>query len=192
MGVTKVLEADTVQADNGLAVHNGGADISGSITGDSTWVNTGDIHGRKLFADNHDSQTGSANGRSNTTEQLVNATSHSKYKLEQEPLSLEDVRGVLGLTPITWFDRSEVEENDGSTEGLHRIPGVTAEDVEEHIPALADYDARGDLRGVSYDRMAVLLIPIIQDCDTRLAGLEAEVERLRSLVDTYINLGGTP
>ena len=50
----------------------------------------------------------------------------SCQKLEQEPLSAEAVRGVLDLTPATWFDRTEAEENDGSTEGLRRIPGLVA------------------------------------------------------------------
>lgn len=175
-----------------LFLDNTGLSVNGddvSVSGGNLYVHgsghtitcDGEIHGNDVYVDSAPTTTNAAQCRMNPSGgRLLVSTSLSEFKLEQEPITLEDAKGLLELSPITWYDKNDVTEN-GGTEGLHRIPGVTAEDVEAHAPVFALYD--GDkLQGVAYDRMASGLITIIKDqqsqiddLKTRLAALEAKV-----------------
>lgn len=116
-----------------------------------------------------------------TLNRLRLVTSLSRFKLEQEPLAVEAARGLLKVTPTTWFDRAEVEENEGSTEGLRRITGVVAEDVEEHAPEWATYNSEtGELNGVAYDRLTAGLLALVQDHERTIASLTERLEALES------------
>jgi hypothetical protein len=162
---------------NGGYTLQGGGAINGAIT-NNTGITIGGAN-NTITINTPPSTTSAANVRMAATGgPLQVSTSLSKYKLEQEPMSLEAVRGVLALTPKTWFDRNEVTDNGGSTEGLRRVPGLIAEDVEELAPALAVYDDGGELQGVAYDRVAALLIPIIGDQQSRIEALEARLDAL--------------
>lgn len=107
-------------------------------------------------------------------------TSLGKYKLHQEPISSEAARGLLAVTPKTWYDRSEVEENDGSTEGLDRIPGFVAEEMAEHAPTWATFDDQGNLTGVAYDRLPAGLLLLIQEQQRTIESLTARVTDLEN------------
>lgn len=151
---------------------------SGPMTVLDSITSTNELHGNDVFVDGLPTTTQAANANLSSPGGRVRlSTSLSKFKLNQQPLTLDDALGLLDLTPITWHDRSDVEANDGSTEGLHRIAGVTAEDVEAHVPALAEYDAEGNLQGVAYDRMASALLLIVNDQQKRIRALEARLGR---------------
>jgi hypothetical protein len=147
--------------------------IGGDILATGTITSQGTGQFNKVLVLNPDPSTNPVNvvyeGANN---QLRKSSSLSRYKLEQQDLTLEDAQAVLRLTPRTWFDRAEVEQNGDSTEGLRRVPGLVAEDVEQHAPVLASYDASGELQGVAYDRVAAVLLPIVRDLVERVECLE--------------------
>ena len=82
----------------------------------------------------------------------------------------------MTLTPKSYVDKAQAEEK-GSTEGLQRYLGLIAEDV-TLIPVLgsmlANLDSEGNPDSVNYDRVAVALIPLLKDHETRLAKLEGK------------------
>ena len=53
--------------------------------------------------------------------------------------------------------------------------GLIAEEVEAAFPALASYGAHGELAGVNYDRVAVLLLADAQETHRRLKKIEEEL-----------------
>lgn len=105
---------------------------------------------------------------------LNQVTSLAKFKLKRQPLSYEAVKGLLDLTPVSWYDKAQVEANGDSTEGLRRIAGYTAEEVEEKAPLFAAYDADGELQSVQYDRIPAALLVLIQNLEKRVAELEGK------------------
>jgi hypothetical protein len=155
--------------------------VNGSIVALDGWIIASNlIQGTKIYATNPGTSTSAANVRYNPSgdQQFLQITSLSKFKIDQKVITLEEVNRLLDLTPKSWYDRAEVEDNADSTEGLRRVVGLVAEDVEELAPALATYDGDGELNGVAYDRVAALLIPIIRDQQERILDLEARLGRL--------------
>ena len=112
---------------------------------------------------------------------LMRTTSLRRFKGRIETPALSDE--FLSLTPRTWFDRREVEDAgldfDTVTEaecvaaGLRRIPGFVAEEVEAVNPLFCTYNSDGELEGLSYDRLAVAVHPVLKDLDARLRVLES-------------------
>lgn len=145
---------------------------AGSGTGDATVI------ADKLQTRNPGSTTSAANVRLGSSGVLQQVSSLSRNKVDQEPLSLDEARGLLDVTAKTWHDRAEVEENGGSTEGLRRVLGVIAEDVEAHAPSLALYHDDGSLQGVAYDRIGAALLPLIREQERRIRDLEERLARL--------------
>lgn len=143
------------------------------MTAGGNIVGSANVTGDKLFANNPDSTTLAANVHMPSGGQVQRISSLNKFKVEQEHLTVDGVLGLLDLTPKTWYDLSQVAANGGSTEGLRRIPGVVAEDVQEHAPTFAIYNDQGDLQGVAYDRIGVALIPLVRDLVDRVEELEA-------------------
>lgn len=129
--------------------------------------------------------TSGANANLNTSvgNRVRVVTSLSEYKLEQEPITLEEASGLLDVTPKTWYDRMEHEEADGDTSALRRIPGVVAEDVEQHVPMLALYNNE-ELQGVAYDRMPAALLVIIKDQQKRIKNLESRIDSITKKSDS--------
>lgn len=176
------LFPDQVYVDTGLFV-DAAATVEGHIVS-----NTGNVSsssgtvtaGTKLITLAPDSTTNPANAHISGTGDIELVTSLSKDKLDQREFDAGQAGRLLALTAKTWLDRATVERNDGDTTGIRRTPGLVAEDVERHVPELALYDADGDLQGVAYDRVAALLLPIIQKQQKDIAGLIARVEALES------------
>jgi hypothetical protein len=155
---------------NGVTLHT--ADLT--ITGSNNTVNLSDPP----------TSTNATNARINTAGsgdiRVTSNTSLSRYKVKQEEITVEEARGILELTPITWYDIWEVEDNGGKTEGLQRIPGVTAEDVQQHVPAFATYGKTSAHQGVIYERLAVGLIPVVRELRDEVAALRDRVEMLEN------------
>lgn len=118
------------------------------------------------------------NGNASLQNRLRLVSSLSKWKLEQEEIDLETARGLLGVKAKTWYDRSEVEENDGSTEGLRRVPGFIAEDLAKKAPLWATYNDDGALNGVAYDRVTAGLLVLVQEQQATIEDLRSRLERL--------------
>ena len=155
----------------GITVNSGNTTLTTLTTG-----STANIYGL-LYNQGYASTTGSANMRINTGSGLIAYTSSSqRYKVEIEPQIIPN-ESVLSLVAKSYVDKTEYEKNNNSDEGLQRWLGLIAEDINK-IPVLKDllveYDDKGKPNSVYYDRVAVALIPLLQDHEARLAKLEGK------------------
>ena len=162
----------------GLSISAGGITVSSGNTTLTTLTtgSTANIYGN-LYNQGYASTTGSANMRINTGSGLIAYTSSSqRYKVEIEPQIIPN-ESVLSLVAKSYVDKTEYEKNNNSDEGLQRWLGLIAEDINK-IPVLKDllveYDDKGKPNSVYYDRVAVALIPLLQDHEARLAKLEGK------------------
>lgn len=149
---------------------NGSIDNTGA--GGST-----QIRGPVLVTTNPPTTTSAANARIGASGLINMVTSLSKHKLKKKAVRLADVAGVLKLKPTSWFDRGEWLANGRSTEGLRRITGLIAEQVEEVAPEFAEYDVQGHLAGVDHRAVAVAMLPILADQQARIEALEARIAK---------------
>ena len=103
-------------------------------------------------------------------------TSSLRYKTEVNPVTIPN-DSILALSPKTFYDKGDVERNNNSTTGLPRILGIIAEEVAQ-IPVLKDllvnYDDQQRPDSINYDRIAIAMIPLLQDLAKRVAALEAK------------------
>jgi hypothetical protein len=132
------------------------------------------VSAHKLYTLNPDTTTNASNTRISGTGDLTLVTSLKKDKIKHISLSADAVRGLLDLNVRSWYDRAEWNANGQKEEGLERIPGLFAEDVEEHAPLFAEHDAEGNLRGVQYERVGVAWIPLMREVFERLEKLERD------------------
>ena len=111
-----------------------------------------------------------------STGQLYQHTSSLRYKVHVTDMPEIPADDVLAMRPIMYYDKTQVEERDGSIDGLRHYLGVIAEEVAE-IPLVGDIlvtrDDDGRPQAVEYARIPVLLLPIIKDLRERVAALES-------------------
>ena len=122
------------------------------------------------------------------TGRYAQSTSSRKYKLVEEPVKV-DPYNILGIEPKDWYDRHEIEQYAGELtkkyEGaeydlenidltkIRRVPGLVAEDVEEvGLSDYVEYGEDGEIRGLMYDRLWTLLIPVVRELKNRVEELE--------------------
>lgn len=110
---------------------------------------------------------------------LQQVTSLRAHKADIREIGLDDAVRLLEVAGVTFYDRREVDENDG-TGGLRRGAGFLADDVADRIPELALYDDDGELRGVAYDRVPAYLIPIVRDQQEQIDALAARLADLEA------------
>lgn len=106
-----------------------------------------------------------ANAQCSNSNYLRQVTSVLAAKHDVITITVEHARHVIErLRGVTY--RSRVDED-------QRLwPGLIAEEVEEVAPVLATYATDGKLQSVAYDRVAVYLLPVVQDLLRRIAKLE--------------------
>jgi hypothetical protein len=117
-----------------------------------------------------------------TDHHLARSTSLRSKKYDISDMSKEEYEAVLEIVASTFYDRGEWTRNGESTEGLRRIPGAIGEQVEEVAPLFATYDDDG-LCGISYERIAVALIPIVKEQREKIASLEDRLAALEAKIN---------
>ena len=130
-----------------------------------------------LYNSGHATTTSTANTFINSSTGLIaRVTSSERYKVAIEPQSIP-MDSILALQPKSYVDKAEAEEKE-TTDGLPRLLGLIAEDLAQ-IPVLKDllvvYNDQGQPDAVNYDRIAIALIPIIQDMAKEIAELKAQL-----------------
>jgi hypothetical protein len=101
----------------------------------------------------------------------------SARKLKLDIQDLEVGLKALNLTPRTWIDKGEYNNNGDSATGLRRIPGFVAEEVlEAGLDDFVQYEASGEIQSISYDRLTAALIPVLKFHNEKIADLEARIE----------------
>ncbi len=115
----------------------------------------------------------------NTDGELVKATSSARYKTNIQPLTT-DTSTVLDLEPKAF------EYEDSGQEST----GLIAEEVDNVLPYLVNYDGEGRPESVLSDRVGVYLVPEVDENRDRLDDLEettadqdATVEELEADLD---------
>ena len=111
---------------------------------------------------------------------LGRSTSSRKYKLFEEPISIEYARKLYDVEVKTWFDKRAIENYERAvfegeeTEALpvRRIPGLIAEDVHDAgLEMFVDYNEEGEPEAIS-SNLWVLLIPLVKELREKINQLE--------------------
>lgn len=90
--------------------------------------------------------------------QICIATSAARFKREVQALAREHIRATVArLRPVSYKSTCEADDPTRTHYGL------IAEEVAEVDPNLVTYDDDGSPRGVAYDRIAMLLLPLVQE-----------------------------
>lgn len=167
-------------------VSDGGAEFLVGSDGTGSRVWSMDIYNRTYSS--------SPNLHITSAGTLGRSTSARKYKLLEEQISEELPYNILKLNPKTWFDKSAVEQLAGAIERsedltdsdipyLERIGGLIAEDVEDAGLSLfvhysnPDENGHREVEGLMYDRLWVLLIPLVRELFNRVETLEEKLKR---------------
>jgi hypothetical protein len=109
-----------------------------------------------------------------STGQLKDADrSSARYKTNIEPLGT-DTSGVLDLQPTAY----EYEETGQADTGL------IAEEVDEALPEIVNYDEEGRPDAVRYDRVGMFLAPEVSENRDRLETVEAAREECEETIET--------
>ena len=103
---------------------------------------------------------------------LYRASSARKYKLDiKNDISIADSLKLIEVPLSTWVDKHEHEEN-GSNE---RYFGMIAEDLRDAgLEYLVQYGKDNEVEGINYDRVALLLIPLVKELKERIEELESK------------------
>ena len=105
---------------------------------------------------------------------LVDAGSSSaRYKTNIEPIGT-DTSGVLDLQP-TAYEYKETGQAD---------TGLIAEEVDEALPEIVNYDDEGRPDAVRYDRVGMFLAPEVSENRDRLETVEAAREECEETIET--------
>ncbi len=110
----------------------------------------------------------------NANNQISGCSSSARYKQDIENLDVE-FDALMQLRPVRyrWID--------SGTEDI----GLVAEEVADAIPALAVYNDKGEVEGVKYDRLAAMLVGVVQHQQIETESLQQQLlqleQRLRAL-----------
>ncbi|MGJ3814863.1 phage tail protein [Lactiplantibacillus plantarum] len=114
---------------------------------------------------------------------IVRASSASKYKTNIER-SFETEMGerILEVPTAHWFDKAEVLKKtlDPQAPDPRRYFGMIADDLDDAgLTELVEYNDRGEVEGLMYDRIALTIIPIVRNYRDRITKLESEIKQLK-------------
>lgn len=163
-----------------------------------------DGKGGRVWSDDIYNRTysGSVNMHVTPDGTLGRISSAAKYKMEIKEIDTETLADrILKLKPKSWYDKAVVEalvdrlgtsmsdegsgeEIEGDIPYLERYYGFIAEDlVEEGLEMFATYgkvDENGnrELEGIAYDRLWILLVPLVGKQRKQIEELKARLDQL--------------
>jgi len=97
---------------------------------------------------------------------LYRSTSSLRYKADVQDWTPELT--VLQLSPRTWVDRQPLD----SADPFQRYYGMIAEEVFAILPEVVALNDFGEPDSIQYDRIAVAMIPVLQELMRRVEALE--------------------
>jgi len=107
----------------------------------------------------------------NASNQIASCSSSLRYKTQIAPFSAGlDIINRLRPISFTWLDHPE------------RDFGLGAEDVAAIEPLLVTRNARGQVEGVKYDRVSIVLVNAIKEQQEQIKQQQSEIESLKKLV----------
>ncbi|MGN5467591.1 gp58-like family protein [Lactiplantibacillus plantarum] len=114
---------------------------------------------------------------------LIQSTSAAKYKTDIVRSFETGMGDKLLEVPIAhWKDKEEVlaKTLNPSAKNPDTYFGMIADDLDDAgLNELVDYDDKGKVRGIQYDRVALSLIPLIRNYRDRITELETKVKEMK-------------
>ena len=107
----------------------------------------------------------------NASNQISTCSSSLRYKTNIAPFQ-SGLNLVNRLQPITFNWRAN----------NHADLGFGAEDVAKIEPLLVTYNERGEVEGVKYDRVAVVLLNAVKEQQAQIKQQQTLIEDLRRLI----------
>jgi hypothetical protein len=120
---------------------------------------------------------GSADLCRNASFQIALCSSSLRYKTNVE-------RSQLGLNLVNRLQPVTFDWKDG---GMHDL-GLGAEDVAAIEPLLVTYNAKGEVEGVKYDRLGVVLINAVKEQQRQIEELQKDNARQKRINDNLLKL----
>lgn len=116
---------------------------------------------------------------------LVPSTSAAKYKTDIVRSFETEMGNKLLEVPVAhWKDKEEVlaKTRDSNAKDPETYFGMIADDLDDAgLKELVDYDDKGEVRGIQYDRVVLSLIPLIRNYRDRITELETEVKQMKEV-----------
>lgn len=179
-----IASSGTISGGNSQTIYYGYGNFGGGsntggyrlyVTGTSGLIGDTTVTGY-IYNSGYATTVSAANAYINSSTGLLARSSSSlRYKVDAQPQTIP-VQSILQLAPKSFFDKAQADEK-GTTDGLSRILGLIAEEVAQ-IPVIADFlmnkNDQGEPDSVNYDRIAVALLPLLQDHEARLNKLEGK------------------
>ncbi|MCT3305700.1 hypothetical protein EFP30_04630 [Lactiplantibacillus pentosus] len=114
---------------------------------------------------------------------LVPSTSAAKYKTDIVRTFETQMGDKLLEVPVAhWKDKEEVlaKTLDPDAKTPETYFGMIADDLDDAgLNELVEYDDKGNVRGIQYDRVALSLIPLIRNYRDRITELETKVKEMK-------------
>jgi hypothetical protein len=174
--ISNSLSLEYIGAGTAAAVNfwRGGGTTDGSLSFDTNGVervrvsSSGAIHFPSIGTTASAANAFLDNGAS-PANQLLRSTSSIRYKTDVEDLANTDAYKVLDLRPVTYKSTAEADDP-------HKTHfGLIAEEVETIEPRLVHY-VNGVPDGVQYERLAVILLKVVQDLRQEVDSLKAQIQ----------------
>lgn len=116
---------------------------------------------------------------------LIRSTSAAKYKTDIVRTFETEMGNKLLEVPVAhWKDKEEVlaKTRDSNAKDPETYFGMIADDLDDAgLNELVEYDDKGRVNGIQYDRVALSLIPLIRNYRDRIAELETEVKEMKEV-----------
>lgn len=159
--------------------------------GDSGHAGTGmngsniSMHADYIYIKSPHTSSHGANAYLATDGALVMSTSAAKYKTDIVR-SFETEMGdkLLEIPVAHWKDKEEVlaKTLDPNAKNPETYFGMIADDLDDAgLNELVEYDDKGNVNGIQYDRVALSLIPLIRNYRDRITELENEVKQMKEV-----------
>lgn len=185
-------------ADRGVVI-SGGHQYSNGFISYSPYIRVGDdgkagagmggsnivMEGDYIYAKSQHTTSRGANAYLAPDGALVPSNSAAKYKTDIVR-SFETGMGdkLLEVPVAHWKDKEEVLSKtlNPSAKTPETYFGMIADDLDDAgLNELVEYDDKGSVRGIQYDRVALALIPLIRNYRDRITELETEVKEMKEV-----------
>lgn len=113
---------------------------------------------------------------------LVRSTSARKYKTNiRHDITIKDSNKLLEVPLSTWDDKAELKRTGKSD----RYFGMIAEDLADAgLDYLVTRDEDGEIEGIEYARVSLLLIPLVKSLQETVAKQQEQIDNLSGKVST--------
>ena len=113
--------------------------------------------------------------------EVVRQTSSKRYKKDIENLNF-DTSKFMKLQPVSfkWNEKS-------SSENIEDY-GLIAEEVEKIDPQLAIYDGEGEVEGVDYQKINIMLLKVVQEQQKIISDQEDRIAKLEGMMEKMLKI----